>query len=129
MKTQIKISKEKLDYFKKRLEARKKELEEALARVGQRNPANPEDWEVSSPDMNVMLSDKNEMADMFEELENRAAIEDKLEEKLTFAKEALERIKNGTYGICQTCKELIDEKRLEVYPCARNCIKHAKDHR
>ncbi len=127
MKT--KFSKEKLEHFKKQLEEGKKSLEDALARVGQRNPANPEDWEVSGPDTNVMPSDKNEMADIFEEMENKAAIEDKLEEKLGFINEALERIKKGNYGICGVCEEMISEARLEAFPAAKNCIKHAQNHK
>lgn len=126
---ETKLSKEKLEYFKKKLEGRKKELEGALSYVAQKNPANPEDWETTEPDMNVMISDKNELADIFEEFENRAAIEDKLEEKLTFVKEALERIKKGTYGICEEDGEMIDEKRLEVYPTAKNCLEHAKKYK
>ncbi len=126
---ETKLSKEKLEYFKKKLEHRKNELEKALSYVAQKNPANPEDWETTEPDMNVMISDKNELADIFEELENRAAVEDKLEEKLTFVKEALERIKNGIYGICETGGEMIDEKRLEVYPTAKNCMEHAKKYK
>lgn len=121
-----KFTKEKLEFFKKKLEDRKKELESALSYVAQKNPANPEDWETTVPDMNVMISDKNELADIFEEFENRAAIEDKLEEKLTFVKEALEKIEKGTYGICETGGEMIDEKRLEAYPSAKNCMEHAK---
>lgn len=127
MKT--KLSKEKAEYFKKKLEVEKKSIEESLARVGQRNPANPEDWEVSGPDTNVMLSDKNEMADIFEDMGNKAAIEDKLEEKFGFINEALKRIKKGDYGICGVCGEMINEARLEAFPTAKNCIKHAQNHK
>lgn len=124
-----KLPKEKLEYFKKKLEVRKKELEKALSYVAQKNPANPEDWEMAVPDMNAMLSDKNEAADFFEEIGNRAAIEDKFEEKLTLAKGALERIEKGHYGTCESCGELIDERRLEAYPCAKNCITHAQNYK
>lgn len=34
---------------------------------------------------------------------------------------ALERIDNGSYGICEECGEEIDKKRLEVLPFARHC--------
>ncbi|MBU3925936.1 hypothetical protein KJ763_02085 [Patescibacteria group bacterium] len=126
---ETKLSKEKLEYFKKKLEDRKKELEKALTYVARKNPANPEDWETVEPDMNVMVSDKNELADIFEELENRAAIGDKLEERLNLVKDALERIEKKTYGVCETEGEMIDEKRLEVFPSAKNCIKHAKKYK
>ncbi len=124
---QMKLSKEKIEYFKKKLEEHKLEAERELANVARRNLDTPGDWETTPADMNVMPSDKNELADTFEELENRAAIEDKLEERLTFINQALERVKKGTYGICENCKEPIDEKRLEAYSAAKNCIKHSQD--
>lgn len=36
--------------------------------------------------------------------------------------EALDRIKNGEYGICIECEEEIGIKRLEVRPQAKYCI-------
>ena len=36
--------------------------------------------------------------------------------------EALERIENGTFGICRTCNGPIGRKRLEVVPNATECI-------
>jgi DnaK suppressor protein len=38
---------------------------------------------------------------------------------------ALERIDNGDYGLCQSCEELIDRKRLEFDPTAVLCIECA----
>lgn len=35
---------------------------------------------------------------------------------------ALERIDNGGYGLCQTCEEMIDRRRLEFDPTAVLCI-------
>jgi DnaK suppressor protein len=36
--------------------------------------------------------------------------------------EALDRIENGTYGICEECGESIGLKRLEVRPIAKYCV-------
>jgi len=36
--------------------------------------------------------------------------------------EALDRIANGTYGICEECGEPIGMKRLEVRPVAKYCV-------
>lgn len=36
--------------------------------------------------------------------------------------DALERIKDKTYGICEMCKEPIPRKRLEALPHARFCV-------
>jgi DnaK suppressor protein len=35
---------------------------------------------------------------------------------------ALDKIRTGTYGICEECEEKINEKRLEANPVARYCI-------
>jgi len=35
---------------------------------------------------------------------------------------ALDKIANGSYGICEECDEPISEKRLEANPVARYCI-------
>lgn len=119
------LSKEKIEHFKEKLEKKKESLERGLEHVGKKSSNVPGDWEVSMGDLNIETSDKNELADVFEEMETRAAIEDKLEESLTLVNQALGRIKKGTYGVCQTCKKPIEEKRLEVNLVAKNCIKHA----
>ena len=36
--------------------------------------------------------------------------------------EALDRIVNGTYGICEECGDFIGLKRLEVRPIAKYCV-------
>ena len=36
--------------------------------------------------------------------------------------ESLDRIENGTYGVCEECGELIGLKRLEVRPVAKYCV-------
>ena len=36
---------------------------------------------------------------------------------------ALERIKDGTFGICKICKELIIEERMLEVPNATKCVK------
>lgn len=41
--------------------------------------------------------------------------------------DALARIANGTYGICESCGEPIPLARLEVIPYARRCMKCQKE--
>ncbi|MDY6832317.1 MAG: RNA polymerase-binding protein DksA [Thermodesulfobacteriota bacterium] len=38
-------------------------------------------------------------------------------------KKALERIENGTFGICETCEEEIGVERLKARPVTTQCIK------
>jgi len=37
--------------------------------------------------------------------------------------EALARVKEGTYGVCQECQEPISPKRLQALPWARFCVR------
>jgi DnaK suppressor protein len=41
---------------------------------------------------------------------------------LVLVDEALERIKNGSYGVCVECRDEVQSKRLEAVPWARHCI-------
>ena len=43
-------------------------------------------------------------------------------EKLKQVDEALEKIKDGNYGICSTCDQPIPEARLDVVPFAKFCV-------
>ena len=36
--------------------------------------------------------------------------------------DALQRIQNGTYGVCEGCQEKIPKMRLEVFSSARYCV-------
>ena len=42
---------------------------------------------------------------------------------ITNINEALRAIEKGSYGVCDTCGELISKQRLSVLPFAKNCIK------
>ncbi len=112
--------------FKKLLEEEKTKLERELSLIARKNPDNPEDWQVKAPQMNPMVSDQSELADVFEELETQAGLEYQLEERLKKVNAALKRIEDGTYSVCDVCGEKIEEKRLRAIPLAKTCIKHAK---
>lgn len=43
-------------------------------------------------------------------------------EEYTMILSALDRLDNGTYGICEDCGEEIAEKRLKYYPNAKRCL-------
>ena len=81
---------------------------------------------MKAPEMNTMVSDQSELADMFEELETQTGLEMQLEERFKAVIAALDRIENGTYGKCSEGREDIEEKRLEANPLATTCINHSK---
>lgn len=113
-----------LEHFKKKLMAEKAELEAELAKVGQKNPENPNNWQATTSDIEVDPADENEVADKLEELEGNSSILKQLTGQLTEVEAALGRIDAGTYGTCETCGKPVEKERLEANPSARNSIKH-----
>ena len=107
------MEKERLDFFKNLLNTK---LEELLAEAGKT--------------VTVMSSAKEET---FPDPTDRASLETdrnfllrvKDRERKLIAKihEALQRINDGTYGICEICGEEISEKRLEARPVTTSCIR------
>lgn len=45
------------------------------------------------------------------------------DEILQSVQEALDRIDGGTFGACESCEELIPDRRLAVVPYAKFCVK------
>ena len=48
-------------------------------------------------------------------------LSDRKREELVLIEDALERLKEGTYGSCQECGDLIETERLNARPFARFC--------
>ncbi len=113
--------------FKDRLSEEKKTLETELEKIGQKNPSNKADWEARPDATDISPADKNEMADHIESYEDNTAILKELEARFNNVTLALQKIKDGTFGICEIGKEQIEAKRLEANPAARTCVKHIND--
>lgn len=72
----------------------------------------------------------NHLADLGTELyiqEMQNSLTDHQRMKLSNINDALARIDNGTYGICENCKNTIDENRLEFIPETNLCSCCAKE--
>lgn len=41
---------------------------------------------------------------------------------LVSVNDALQRIQDGSYGVCASCEKVIPKKRLEVFPSAKFCV-------
>jgi DnaK suppressor protein len=68
------------------------------------------------------ISDMYDLADDERERQFSILLCNRDREKLALIDEALERIEEGTYGICEECGSKIPEGRLRVMPFARYCI-------
>lgn len=115
-----------LNYFKEKLEKELSRLQSELKSVGRINPNNPNDWEPVPGAKDDSTADKNDFADSIEEYEENTAILKQLEIELNNVKDALKKIEEGTYGICEVSGEPIEKERLEAYPAAKTCTKHSK---
>ena len=62
-----------------------------------------------------------------EDMKNKA-LSDHLELRLRDINNALKRMEDGTYGMCEICKEHILLERLKANPAATTDIEHAKEH-
>ena len=52
---------------------------------------------------------------------------DREREKVVLVDDALKRIENGTYGICDSCDEVIDKERLMAMPFTKLCLSCQED--
>lgn len=115
--------------IKKKLEEELASLETELKTVGRVNPDNPADWEPVPQDVDIDSADENELADKIELFEENSAILKQLETQYNEVKTALEKIKNGTFGLCEKCGKPIEKDRLSVNPSAKTCKKDSLSHK
>ena len=66
--------------------------------------------------------DRTEIANEYAFRGRRMSVLDQLQEQLLDINRALERIEEGTYGICTNCGQPIQAERLEALPWAELCI-------
>ncbi len=120
------MNNEKTGHFKKRLTDELHKLEGELKDLGWQNPETG-DWEATGGDIDGSATESDELADRQEEYgENRAEIEE-IEIHWRNVKRALQKIEEGTFGICEISGDEIEEDRLEVNPSARTCKAHMEE--
>ncbi|HEV3231942.1 MAG TPA: TraR/DksA C4-type zinc finger protein [Candidatus Dormibacteraeota bacterium] len=56
------------------------------------------------------------------EAERDLSLIDNLEHMRAQVREALRRVEDGAYGLCQTCGKVIPAERLEALPFATQCV-------
>ncbi|MCF8032574.1 MAG: RNA polymerase-binding protein DksA [Desulfarculaceae bacterium] len=105
------MNQKKLESFRRLLEEK---LDELL-KEAERTVAGMTDSKENFPDPTdraAMESDRNFLL----------RIRDRERKLISKIREALERIDDGTYGICESCGEDISEKRLKARPVTTLCI-------
>src|SRR5579864_7443196 len=107
----VSMDKKRLDYYKKKLQARREELLKTIART-------EEEGRSADDDPTVDLADKAANSYTKEFLFGQTNTD---RATLALIDEALERIKNNAYGQCDYCETELQQKRLEAVPWARHC--------
>jgi DnaK suppressor protein len=77
---------------------------------------------MESVDLKNEISDFYDSADEERDRQLSHLLSDREREKLFEIDEALMRIEEGTYGICEECGKKILETRLRIMPFARLCV-------
>ena len=113
------MTKEFLQNTKERLLTLREGLEAELAKIGTPSGKDDADFKTAWEDYGDK-EDENaaEVAAYSDSLGLEATFEPELKEVI----EALERIEEGTYGICKDCGKDIKEARLEARPQSTLCI-------
>jgi DnaK suppressor protein len=106
------MDKKRLDYYKKRLLARRDELVKTITRT-------EEEGRQADDDPTVDLADKAANSYTKEFLFGQTNTDRAI---LNLIDEALKRIRNNEYGTCANCQEEMQQKRLEAVPWAKHCI-------
>lgn len=115
------LSKKDLAEFKRLLEDERTRLLEELEAMEEHTP------EVEDQvGMDIGGGYDEDLADVASstfEREKGLALESSVQQMLAQVEEALGRMEEGTYGICQRCGDPIDVARLRVLPFATLCIR------
>ena len=105
----------------------RKELRQELSSFTDKNTQVAGDYVAKKPEYGDSLEDG---AQETEDYERELPIEHSLEKRLFEIEDALKRMKEGIYGICEDCHEEITSERLQALPSARYCMECApkKEH-
>jgi DnaK suppressor protein len=106
------MDKKKAEMFRKRLLAKQEELLRVVSKSEQ-------DGRQADEEATQDIADKAANSYTKEFLFHQS---DDNRRMLQLVNEALERLKNGSYGLCVACHEEVQQKRLEAVPWARHCI-------
>lgn len=96
----------------------KGKLEQELAGFAKKS-GKPGDYDAVFPEHDQDI-ESNALA--VQEMDRRTTLEHELETRLQDVNKAIEKIKMGSYGVCENCSQPIEDKRLKVMPVAVYCV-------
>jgi DnaK suppressor protein len=105
-----------IEHYRRRLLERERELVERLGRETD-----------TARDVHDDQADVGDLAQVDELKEEYFALADTDSATLKLVRAALERIDDGTFGLCVVDGRPIEEKRLEAVPWTPYCLKHEQE--
>ena len=106
------MDKKRLEFYKKKLLARREELLKTIART-------EEEGRTADDDPTVDLADKAANSYTKEFLFGQTNTDRSM---LQLIDEALLRIRANSYGTCIQCEDELQQKRLDAVPWAKHCV-------
>lgn len=114
------MNKDFLSIAQEKLKQQKEKIEKQLSEMSNRNQRNGNySYEVKFPEYGRSDDENaNEVADFVDSVSLSKSLENSLKEIET----ALEKIRKGQYGLCESCGKKIERQRLTILPTARYCL-------
>jgi DnaK suppressor protein len=106
------MDKKKVEHYKKRLLTKQEEL---LRLVTRSEKDGREADEEATQDIADKAANSYTKEFLFHQSDGNRRV-------LQLVNEAMERMKDGTYGQCVECQQEVQQKRLDAVPWARHCI-------
>lgn len=113
------LSPEKLKYYEEIIQ---KELRESMAYIENINKDQSIGARESSGDLSSYAFHQADQGSDTNLMEQTVMLMEQEREKIKLLNDAMRRITDGSYGMCEICGCNIQEARLEILPYARYCI-------
>jgi DnaK suppressor protein len=114
------MDKELLLQIKENLVKEKERLEKELLSIADKKEVVADDFDSRFPNWG---DDIDSNAAEVNNYSSRLGIEKNLESLLQATSQALDKIDNDTYGVCEQCGQEIQLERLKAFPAATFCMK------
>ena len=105
--------------IKQQLLDREVKLKQELEALTGQTAVKGDEYQLIPPDYG---SDEDENSEEVATFTTDLAVKEVLEASLRDVRSALDRIADGTYGICKYCGKPIDERRLLARPASSSCV-------
>lgn len=114
----LNLNRQSIDKIKKALLRQEKKIKQELKEIDKDDPVFDGGLAESiEPGTSSWMADVHSRA---------VALKDNLSQLLKKIQRSQEKIKKGTYGICEVCGKAIEKERLLAMPTATLCIKDSK---